>query len=226
MLLFNIIIFSVDTKCWTAPPRSHCEESCWDLPRGPVVKTPPPFSEEVWVRPLARELRSHTPCSPKTKTSNRSDIATNSVKTLKIIHSNIYMYFFFKRLAAASDMWSCGCSDLWSKKRQVSLLPSRMGFWMEKSALLTVFKSERFTIGCNSWTWSGLGPWRWGNSGPENPTGPSPGHTGRGSPTWSPDLRAPRLLSLSSYNLAFHLHPGLANNQVWQHTHLLFCLSA
>ena len=96
MLLFNIIIFSVDTKCWTAPPRSHCEESCWDLPRGPVVKTPPPFSEEVWVRPLARELRSHTPCSPKTKTSNRSDIATNSVKTLKIIHSNIYMYFFLK----------------------------------------------------------------------------------------------------------------------------------
>jgi len=40
----------------------------------------------VQVRSLVRELRNHMPSSQKTKTQNRSYIATNSTKTLKMVH--------------------------------------------------------------------------------------------------------------------------------------------
>ena len=39
----------------------------------------------VWVRSLVRELRFHIPRGQKTKTKSRSYIATNSIKTLKIL---------------------------------------------------------------------------------------------------------------------------------------------
>ena len=35
---------------------------------------------------LVRELRSHMPHGPKTKTENRSNVVTNSIKTLKMVH--------------------------------------------------------------------------------------------------------------------------------------------
>ena len=42
--------------------------------------------QEVQVPSLARELRSHMPRGQKTKTQNRSNIVTNSIKTLKMVH--------------------------------------------------------------------------------------------------------------------------------------------
>ena len=40
----------------------------------------------VWVLSLVGELESHMSCGPKTKTGNRESTATNSVKTLKMVH--------------------------------------------------------------------------------------------------------------------------------------------
>ena len=40
----------------------------------------------VQVQPLVGELRSHMPYDPKTKMQNRSNIVTNSIKTLKMVH--------------------------------------------------------------------------------------------------------------------------------------------
>ena len=40
----------------------------------------------VWVRSLVGELRSHMLRSQKTKTKNRSNVETNSTKTLKLVH--------------------------------------------------------------------------------------------------------------------------------------------
>ena len=42
--------------------------------------------QPVRVRSLVGELRSHMPQGPKTKTENRSNSVTNSVKTLKMVH--------------------------------------------------------------------------------------------------------------------------------------------
>ena len=42
--------------------------------------------QEVWVRSLVRELRPHTPRDQKTKTQNRSNIVTDSIKTLETVH--------------------------------------------------------------------------------------------------------------------------------------------
>ena len=42
--------------------------------------------QRVWVPSLVWELRSHMLCSKKNKTENRSNIVTNSIKTLKMIH--------------------------------------------------------------------------------------------------------------------------------------------
>ena len=42
--------------------------------------------QEVWVQSLVKELRSNMPHSQKPKTSNRSNIVTNSIKTLKTVH--------------------------------------------------------------------------------------------------------------------------------------------
>ena len=40
----------------------------------------------VWVRSLVWELRFHLPQGQKTKTQNRSNTVTNSMKTLKMVH--------------------------------------------------------------------------------------------------------------------------------------------
>ena len=40
----------------------------------------------TWVRSLVQELRSHMPHSQKTETENRSNVVTNSIKTLKLVH--------------------------------------------------------------------------------------------------------------------------------------------
>ena len=40
----------------------------------------------VQVQSLVGELRSHMPQGQKTKTSNRSNIVTNPIKTLKMVH--------------------------------------------------------------------------------------------------------------------------------------------
>ena len=41
----------------------------------------------MWVRSLASEPRFHMPCGPKFKTLNGNHIVTNSIKTLKMIHT-------------------------------------------------------------------------------------------------------------------------------------------
>ena len=42
--------------------------------------------QEVWVRSLVRELRPLTSRDKKTKTQNRSNIVTDSIKTLETVH--------------------------------------------------------------------------------------------------------------------------------------------
>lgn len=56
-----------------------------DFPSGPAVKTSPSSTGGV-VRSLVGELRSHMPCSQNTKTENRNNNVTNSIKILKIVH--------------------------------------------------------------------------------------------------------------------------------------------
>ena len=50
--------------------------------------------QEVGVWPLVREFRAYMPLGQETKTENRSNIVTNSIKTLKMIH--IKHNFVFK----------------------------------------------------------------------------------------------------------------------------------
>ena len=57
-----------------------------NFPGGPVVKTSPSRAGEQWVDPPLGKLRSHMPGGQKHKTENRSNIVTNSVKTLKMSH--------------------------------------------------------------------------------------------------------------------------------------------
>ena len=61
--------------------------SVWlDFPGGPVVKTSP-SNEGGAVPSLVGKLRSHMPLGQKPKTQNRSNIVTNSIKTLKMAHT-------------------------------------------------------------------------------------------------------------------------------------------
>ena len=55
----------------------------WDLPSSPVVNILP-SNTGVRVQSLVRELRSYMPCGQKNQ--NRSNIVTNSIKTLKMVH--------------------------------------------------------------------------------------------------------------------------------------------
>ena len=56
-----------------------------DFPGGPVVKTSPSNAGgEGSIH--GRELRSHMPRGQKTKTENRSNLVTDSIKTLKMVH--------------------------------------------------------------------------------------------------------------------------------------------
>ena len=41
-------------------------------------------TQRVWVQSLVGELRSHLPCSQETIAQNRSNVAANSIKTLKV----------------------------------------------------------------------------------------------------------------------------------------------
>jgi len=66
---------------------AHQEGSSGDSPGGPAVKTLP-STAGVQVQTLVRELIAHMPCSQKSKTKqtnkkSRSNIVTNSIKTLK-----------------------------------------------------------------------------------------------------------------------------------------------
>ena len=56
-----------------------------EFPDGPVVYISL-LMKRAWVLSLVGELRSHMPCGGKTKTKNRSNIVTNSTKTLKMVH--------------------------------------------------------------------------------------------------------------------------------------------
>ena len=56
-----------------------------DFSSGPVVWTSP-SNAGVWVRSLVRYLRSHVPPGQKTKTEDRNNIVTNTIKTLKTAH--------------------------------------------------------------------------------------------------------------------------------------------
>ena len=56
-----------------------------DFPGDPVVKTSPSNAGGEGSIP-GRELRSHMPQGQKTKTQNRSNLVTDSVKTLKMVH--------------------------------------------------------------------------------------------------------------------------------------------
>ena len=58
----------------------------------------------VCVQSLVSKFRTHKPLSQKTKTENRSNTVTNSMKTLKTVH--IKISFFIKRVAAKS-LQSC-----------------------------------------------------------------------------------------------------------------------
>ena len=56
-----------------------------DFSGGPVVKTlPSNAGAEGSI--TGRELRSHMPRGEKTKTQNRSNLVTDSIKTLKMVH--------------------------------------------------------------------------------------------------------------------------------------------
>ena len=56
-----------------------------DFPGDPVVKTSPSNAGGEGSIP-GRELRSHMSQGQKTKTQNRSNLVTDSVKTLKMVH--------------------------------------------------------------------------------------------------------------------------------------------
>ena len=58
------------------------------LPRSPVVATLRLPILGAWVLSLAEDLRPYMPCSQRTKTlkKKRSNIVTNSIKTLKMVH--------------------------------------------------------------------------------------------------------------------------------------------
>ena len=55
----------------------------WDFPSSPVVGN---LSSNVSNMGVVRELRFPHALQPKTKTQNRSNIVTSSIKTLKRVH--------------------------------------------------------------------------------------------------------------------------------------------
>ena len=55
-----------------------------DFPGGPVVRTLPSSAGGAGST-LVGKLRSHIPCSGKSKTENRTNIITNSIKTFKMV---------------------------------------------------------------------------------------------------------------------------------------------
>ena len=63
-------------------------EGCWlgDFPGSPVVKTWPSSAGGVRVQSLVRKLRTYMPPGQKSKTKNRSNIVTDSLKTLRMVH--------------------------------------------------------------------------------------------------------------------------------------------
>ena len=67
---------------WGGKESDMTERLTDDFPDGPVVKSLPMQG----VRALTGEPRSHMPQGQKTKTENRNNIVTNSIKTLKMVH--------------------------------------------------------------------------------------------------------------------------------------------
>ena len=56
-----------------------------NFPGSPVVKTLLSNVGDI-ILSLIRHIRSHMPWSQRTKMQNRSNIVTNSIKTLKMVH--------------------------------------------------------------------------------------------------------------------------------------------
>ena len=56
-----------------------------DPPLIPAAKTSPP---NAGIPSLVGELKSHLPCGQKIETLTRSSIVTNSIKTLKMVHTH------------------------------------------------------------------------------------------------------------------------------------------
>ena len=70
----------------TGNGKNNNKEMVRDFLGGPVVKTSL-SNAWVWVQSLVGKLRSPMPLGQKNRTfSNRSDTATNSIKTLKMVH--------------------------------------------------------------------------------------------------------------------------------------------
>ena len=62
------------------------------------------------VRSLVRELRSHMPRGQKTKTENRSNVVTNSIKTLKMAHiKKILKILYYNCIMLRLISKSCVC---------------------------------------------------------------------------------------------------------------------
>ena len=58
----------------------------------------------VWFQPLVGELRSHMPHGQKTKIQHRSNTATNSIKSLKMVHiKKIYLQKKFQMQGHSSQ---------------------------------------------------------------------------------------------------------------------------
>ena len=55
--------------------------------------------QRLWVRSLVGELKSHMPHSRKSKTSNISNIVTNSINTLKIIYIHTHIHTQIDRIS-------------------------------------------------------------------------------------------------------------------------------
>lgn len=63
----------------------------WDIHGGPMAKTSPSRAEDVSSIP-GWGPKTHRHCGHKTKTFNRSNIATNSVKTKNGPYNNFFLF--------------------------------------------------------------------------------------------------------------------------------------
>ena len=78
------------TKSKLSPPKFHNEQNIKvlhrDFPGGPVVGTSPSNAERASSLPGGGNKMLHALRPEKTKNKNGSNIVTNSVKTLKMVH--------------------------------------------------------------------------------------------------------------------------------------------
>lgn len=92
------------------------------------------------------ETKSHMPCSQKPKTLNRSDIVTNAIKTLEMIHIRNKRKYFEKVFIWITEIWGRGGGKpLNFFSRQVPPLP-----YPSPNPLTTscVSSSQNLSFGC------------------------------------------------------------------------------